>query len=73
VYIFLGVYCIPVACDAENRSSVAIDSLLDLVLISGNALLLMALVIFSAATLLNALFGGSYLAVSGSVRVISLT
>ena len=42
-------------------------------LISGNTLLLVALVVFSAATLLDALFGGSYLAVSGSVRVISLT
>jgi hypothetical protein len=69
--VFIGVHCIPLACDAESKVSAAIDAHLNLVFLVGEELFLMMLVLCSAATPLDALFCGVSSTVSSSDWVIA--
>ena len=58
LYILVGVYYRPLACEAESKVRAAIDAHLDLTFLAGESLFTMMLLLFSAAASLAALFGG---------------
>ena len=57
LYMFFGVQCNLLACEAENKVRASIDAHLDLVFLAGESLFPMMLVPFSTAASLAALFG----------------
>jgi hypothetical protein len=66
LYIFFGVHCTPLVCDAESKVSADIDAYLYLVFLAGESLFPMMLVLSSAATSLDIHFDGDTSVGSGS-------
>ena len=71
LYMFVGVHCKPLACEAERKVRVAIDAHPDLVFLAGESLFPILLVLFSAAASLAALFGGHTSGGAGSAWLVS--
>ena len=65
-YTFVGVYCKPLACEAENKVRAAIDVHLELVFLAEESQFPMMLVLFSADASLATLFGGCTTGGTGS-------
>ena len=66
LYIFFGVQYNPLACESESKGNAAIDAHLNSVFLAGESLFTMMLVLSSAATSRDTLFGGIILAGPGS-------
>ena len=71
LYMFFGVHCNQLACEAESKVRMVVDARVDLVFFSGESLFPMMLVLFNAAASLVALFGGHTSEGAGSCWLVS--